>query len=277
MEYILKENKDGSKITVRDLQLVLLEMMKDIDAICRKNNISYILTGGNALGAVRHKGFIPWDDDFDIAMMKEDYEKFLKVIQTDFPNDKYVCHCYDFDKRYNVTLPSMKIRKKNTYIKEVNSLLENKNMDSEGVFIDVFVYDHMSSHKLFDLPFRLFNVLLMPIIVFFQRFLWNPRLLKSLFVGNAKLYGKLCKKSKYVGDILTWTYRQPFRPAIFLYDDLFPVTYLPFEDTTLPVPKETHRYLCCVFNEKYMEWPPEEKRFAKHTVDISLTSDKPIE
>ena len=66
-EYILKTRKDGTSITVRDVQLVLLEMLKDIDALCKKHNIRYWLTGGSALGAVRHKGFIPWDDDADIG------------------------------------------------------------------------------------------------------------------------------------------------------------------------------------------------------------------
>lgn len=73
-EYILKTRKDGTSITVRDVQLVLLEMLKDIDALCKKHNIRYWLTGGSALGAVRHKGFIPWDDDADIGMLREDYE-----------------------------------------------------------------------------------------------------------------------------------------------------------------------------------------------------------
>ena len=71
-EYILKTRKDGTSITVRDVQLVLLEMLKDIDALCKKHNIRYWLTGGSALGAVRHKGFIPWDDDADIGMLRED-------------------------------------------------------------------------------------------------------------------------------------------------------------------------------------------------------------
>ena len=79
-EYILKTRKDGTSITVRDVQLVLLEMLKDIDALCKKHNIRYWLTGGSALGAVRHKGFIPWDDDADIGMLREDYEKFQRVV-----------------------------------------------------------------------------------------------------------------------------------------------------------------------------------------------------
>ena len=70
-EYVLKTNPDGTKITVHDVHVVLLEMLKDIDALCRKHNIPYFLNGGTALGAVRHKGFIPWDDDADILIVSE--------------------------------------------------------------------------------------------------------------------------------------------------------------------------------------------------------------
>ncbi len=76
--YLLKTNPDGSQITVRDVQMVLLEMLKDIDALCRKHNIPYFLNGGSALGAVRHQGFIPWDDDADISMMIDDYRAFKR-------------------------------------------------------------------------------------------------------------------------------------------------------------------------------------------------------
>ena len=80
-EYILKEHNDGSVTTVRMLQMKLLEMLKDIDKVCQKHQIPYWMSGGSALGAVRHQGFIPWDDDMDIAMMREDYEAFQKVVK----------------------------------------------------------------------------------------------------------------------------------------------------------------------------------------------------
>ena len=88
-EYIIKTRKDGSKITVRDVQDSLLDILIDVDKICRENNIKYILEGGTALGAIRHKGFIPWDDDLDIAMMRDEYNKFIKVLEKKLP-DKYV-------------------------------------------------------------------------------------------------------------------------------------------------------------------------------------------
>ena len=80
-QYVVKKNPDGSEITVADVQKVLLVILKDIDAICRRHSISYWLNGGSALGAVRHQGFIPWDDDADIAMMRSDFERFIEIMK----------------------------------------------------------------------------------------------------------------------------------------------------------------------------------------------------
>ena len=101
MEYVLKRTETGKKITVRMLQNKLLEMMKDIDKICQKNDINYFLAGGSCLGAVRHHGFIPWDDDMDIAMSRVEYNKFVKALKKDL-GDKYVFHCYEKNKKYPV-------------------------------------------------------------------------------------------------------------------------------------------------------------------------------
>lgn len=273
MEYILKKTASGQKITVKDVQDVLLEMAQDIDSLCKKNNINYVLTGGSTLGAVRHKGFIPWDDDLDIAMMRDQYKKFIKVLKEQLP-DKYVFHCFEKNNKYDVTWPAMKIRKKGTYLKETNTLLFNKCTDCDGVFIDVFIYDYMSNKTIVDLPFRLFNGLLMPVIVFFENLKINPIVLKKLFRGNAVLYGKLNHKSKYVGDELTWTYRSPLHPLKYKYEEMFPAKYVKFENILLPVQNDAHQYLVRHYGANYMTPPPVKKRMPKHIVDISLTSDK---
>lgn len=274
--YVIKKRKNGTIITVRDVQNVLLDMMIDIDKICRENDIPYILTGGSALGAVRHKGFIPWDDDLDIAIERKDYKRFINVLQEHLPN-KYTFHCYEKNKKYNVTIPQMKIRKKDTYIKEVNSLLKNKCKDCDGVFIDVFILDHVNKHKIIDVPFRIINVLLMLIINGLENININPIPLKSLFIGIAKFYGKINKNSKYIGFDLTWTYINPFKGHIFKYDEVFPAKEILFENHKFMIANNYDAFLRMDIGSTYMTPPPENKRIAKHTVDINLEGSTPEE
>lgn len=274
-KYVLKKNADGSEITVRDLQLVLLQMLKDIDAFCRENSIPFWLNGGSALGAVRHRGFIPWDDDADIAMMRSDYERFVEAMKEKCP-EGYVFQCFDTDQRYNVLIPAMKIRRKGTYIEEVNKLLDNrcKGYDGcDGVFVDVFVYDYMTPNKFRDLPPRLLNQLLMIPEVFADNVLHiNPKRIKKMIMRNTRRYGHRFEKEKsdYVGFDLTWVWKNPLHPFIFRYDDIFPVQYVDFEDTKMPIAHHPHEFLAMGIAPDYMKLPPEEKRFAKHTVDIQL-------
>ena len=272
-QYVLKTNEDGSTITVKDVQDVLLEMLKDIDAICQKNNIPYFLNGGSALGAVRHKGFIPWDDDADIAMMIDDYHRFQEVLKTDLP-DKYCYQCFETDQRYNVLIPGMKIRKKNTYLKEVNTLLSNRCVGydgCDGIFIDVFVYDYCSNKKSRDLPRRIWNqILMIPEVISDNVFHHNPVGIKKAIMNNAHKYGQKNWGSDYIGFDLTWVWKTPFHPFIFKKEDIYPVQYVPFEDTKLPIANHPHEYLCTAIAPSYMTPPPEDKRAPKHIVDIHL-------
>lgn len=268
-KYVLKTNADGTEVTVADVHKVLLEMLKDIDVICQKNNIPYFLNGGSALGAVRHGGFIPWDDDADIAMMYEDYKKFQKVIKKELSSE-YVVHCFENDKRYNVLIPAMKIRKKGTMIKEINSLLPNRCTDSDGIFVDVFVYDYCTDKKWADLPFRLLNQALMPFLIGMDMLRVNPIFLKKWFLSNARVYGRLNKKSNKIGFDLTWTFKTPFKPFIFDKEDIYPIQYVPFEDTKLPIANKPHEYLSVAIAPSYMTLPPIDKRAPKHIKEIEL-------
>ncbi len=74
---------------LRHLQLVILGIMKDLDELCMSNGIEYYLLGGSAIGAIRHQGFIPWDDDLDIMMTANNYERFLDVCRTQLDKNKY--------------------------------------------------------------------------------------------------------------------------------------------------------------------------------------------
>ncbi len=268
-EYIVKQTKD-ELITVRDIQKVILEIVKDISKLCEEHHIAYWINGGSLLGAYRHKGFIPWDDDFDMAMMYDEYLRFIDVLEKYLDKEKYTFHCFEKDNRYNVLLPAMKIRKKGTYIEEVNTLLKNKIDDCDGLFIDVFVYDYCNGNKIIDFFPRVSNKILMPLIVFFENINTNPLSLKKLFLKTARNYGKRNNKSDYIGLDLCWTFKTITKPDIFHKDIIFPLKKIEFEGIKLNCPNNTEQYLALEIGENFRELPPENKRFAKHTKDVRL-------
>ena len=273
-EYVIKIDKKGNKITVQDVHKVLLSMILDIDKICKKNEIPYFLVAGSALGAHRHQGFIPWDDDFDIGMCYEDYIRFIEVLKKELP-EGYVFQCFDTHKEYNVTIPTMKIRKKGTYIKEKNMLLDNKCKDGDGIFIDVFVYDFVSKYRWIDFLNRIPNYILMPMICFFENLNVNPLFLKKFYINHARRYSRKHKQSGYLGTDLAWTYQSMFRPLVHKKETIFPLKQVPFETTTLPIPNDIDAFLTVEIAPDYMTPPPKNKRAPKHILDVNLKSDKP--
>lgn len=268
-DYILKKLEDGKTITVKDVHKVILPIAEEIDRICQKYSIEYGLAGGSALGAVRHQGFIPWDDDFDILMMAQDFPRFIEALQSDL-DEAYHFQCFKTHKEYNVLIPAMKIRKKNTYIEEANSLLKNKCKDGDGVFVDVLLMDYCSKSKWVDLPFRVFNQALMPCIAFLENLKLNPILLKRLFINTANFYGRINKNSDYIGYDLTWTFKNPFHPYIYKKEVIFPCVRMPFETLNLPVANNYDQFLITEIGKTYMQFPPLDKQKPKHIVDIDL-------
>lgn len=268
-EIILKQLNDGSTITLQDLQRILLSMMKDVDHVLRKHKIPYFLNGGSALGAYRHQGFIPWDDDIDIALMMDDFTKAIPILEKELDN-KYIVHCFETRISYNVLVPGMKIRIKNTRIKEANCLLSNKCKDCDGIFIDVFVYSKVNASKLLDLPLRLINQALMPIILFFENLNFNPLFIKKWFKLNAKIYHQLNHQSEWIGFDLTWTFKSALKPFVFKEDDIFPCQEMEFEGERFFVPKNIETYLKTAISPSFRELPPENLRRPKHLKDIEI-------
>lgn len=114
-------------------QKVMLDILIEVHKICVKHNITYWLEAGTLLGAVRHKGFIPWDDDIDISMPREDYEKFLEIAQRELPSDLFL-QTNKTDPEYSREIT--KVRKLNTLLIETGET-GNENY-CHGIFIDIF-------------------------------------------------------------------------------------------------------------------------------------------
>ena len=89
------ENEITKQQIIRTIQLETLENLRVLDRVCKKYDIQYFLVYGSLLGAVRHKGFIPWDDDLDIGLMREDYEKLCKVPAEEWGEDVVICYKHD--------------------------------------------------------------------------------------------------------------------------------------------------------------------------------------
>ena len=95
---------------IRELQLLQLDVMKEIHEVCIKHKIEYYLIAGSVLGAVRHGGFIPWDDDIDIAMMRSQYDEFRSVFYEEFDQTKYFLQDYDTDNEHRPALMRLCIK-----------------------------------------------------------------------------------------------------------------------------------------------------------------------
>ncbi|MBP5666945.1 MAG: LicD family protein [Salinivirgaceae bacterium] len=125
---------------IRPLQLKILEILQAVDKTCKEHNLRYYLTAGTMLGAIRHKGFIPWDDDADIAMPRPDYEKLIANAKEWMPK-QYELICAENDKNYS--LPFAKIQDAETTIIEHSHLRY-----LGGVYMDVFPLDGLPDNKI---------------------------------------------------------------------------------------------------------------------------------
>ncbi len=123
-------------ITLRKLQMIELEMLVEVDRICRENHIPYMMIGGTLLGAVRHEGFIPWDDDADLAMLRKDYDRFRKVCEKELDQERF--YFQDAWNTEGYRWSYGKLRRKNTlFLREHQEHMPYE----QGVFIDIFPVD----------------------------------------------------------------------------------------------------------------------------------------
>ena len=128
---------------IRELQTCLLQMLQDIDQACRNSSIDYALTGGNALGKIRHNGFVPWDDDIDLVMMRADYDRFKEAFYKSGLSEKYLLRgpgCKE-----GADFRCMKIYKKDSIMEQAF----HKNNVQKKIFIDIMPFDFVPDNHLY--------------------------------------------------------------------------------------------------------------------------------
>lgn len=178
----LAKNKELIQLTDEDVEKVQKELLKiayDVINICEKNGINYSLAGGSVLGAVRHNGFIPWDDDLDIIMTRENSIKFVECF-SQCHSDKYWIHIPGETENYDSLY--IKIRKKGTAFKNFVDLKE----DEAGLALDIFIIDNTYNNKLKRKIHEIVSDLLSFIISCYRIFL-NRRKFYSLFKDDKEV------------------------------------------------------------------------------------------
>lgn len=259
------------------LKITLTEILSEVDKVCEKNRIPYVLVGGTLLGAQRHGGFIPWDDDLDIAMLRSDYERFEHIAATELPDTLYF-RSFHTDKEYY--LPFGKVCKKGTsYITDIDSSLTSNN----EVFIDVFPLDFAKKeNSLFQKIQALIVKGLKSVVirkkkmkvkstafsVKVMQLLCLPFSAQTLMRWQESTM-KLCKEesAKYIVNLgSNYSYIKQTMPK----DVYYPTSRMKFENKEFQAPANVEYYLSRIYGPNYMELPPIEKRVTHNIVKLDL-------
>jgi len=261
---------------LRKWQFLQLKILLEFDRICKKNGIKYNLCGGTLIGCVRHKGFIPWDDDIDVAMLRSEYEKFIEACKADL-NPDFFLQCPQTDKQFPF---GVKLMLKGT---EFVASSRNENLENKGILIDVLAYDNIPDNRISRFFYcNWFHVILR---IYFRRYGFHPhphKLYQRLafnffdllfkFYSTEKLGMKLnnyCKKyaNKKTKEVTilggVWGYKKEKH----LYETVTNLTTGIFEGYELSIPVNYDLLLTEQYGD-YMKLPPEEKRVIRHTCSV---------
>ncbi len=276
------ENKNTHNYDLKKIHLQVLDILQEIDRICKKNNITYFLSAGTALGAVRHKGFVPWDDDADIGMLREDFERFRKIAKEELGADYYY---QTMGKGSSFYRNFDQVGKNNTSF----VLYNTKDIKiHHGIHVDVFPFDYVSEDeekrkehvKVVQKYRKLISNKLIPHVVStknpWKRLIINREYYRMKFTSLRTLQDNIegaltryrGKEEQYVADLLTHYKKIMY----FKKSDILPVKYVDFENLKLPVPNNTDAYLSMMYGD-YMTPPPEGKRNQRHRL-VDLSYDK---
>ena len=271
----------GAYLTFPEIQQRLLGMLRFVDGICRQEGLTYWLSGGTLLGAVRHQGFIPWDDDADLMMPRPDYERFLEAAP------RYIDDRYDIAhprSRRDYAMPWARVWDKGTRVDLTNMV----KFGTEMLFLDIFPVDGIPGGRTRQ-TLRFKRVRLRDILLKCSRKtdLWQDERLKwlkrplmaltSLRSPNvyARMLDRFCSRGRFDRSahrgvlVVTHYGARECMPA-----DVFEGTArVTFCGESYPAPAGWETYLSGLYGD-YMQLPPEEKRSSLHLLKARLVGDE---
>ena len=253
-----KYNSEGT--TLRRAQLRMLEILVEIDKICCKHNIQYWLDSGTLLGAIRHDGFIPWDDDLDIAVLRKDYKKLRKALQEELP-EQFVIQDWTTEKKYPIKFGKVRDRKSYYYTNNWDDKVKEN-----GIFIDIFSVEKGNSKlkKIADFLYkrafrRIRRDTEKKYEIFIAYLIWP---LACVLVCIARLLALL------TSDQMVYAYGTTAMQNEFSKNDIFPLQQIQFEGLQFYSPKNPNGYLTSLYGN-YMTIPIEKDR-ETHTNHIEI-------
>lgn len=267
------------------VHIVQLHMALEVKRICMKHDIKYSIIAGTLLGAVRHKGFIPWDDDLDIGMTRENYDRFIKVCKQEL-SDVYFLQTWETDSGF--ALPIAKLRKNGTRFVEKNS--SDASLHS-GIYIDIFPFDNVPKGSFRRLLQDRSTYLLKRILLirlnyrvwedneFVKKMLYKTLGLLSRFLTINQIKNFLYKQmiannSKDSKKKVTFGGAYGYKKESIKKEWLENLIEIDFDNVKLSAPVNYEEYLTYFYGD-YMTPPPENKRYNRHNItDISLEERK---
>lgn len=270
-------NKDDYEdLTLREAQMLMVDILKDVHELCERHGLKYFLDAGTLIGAVRHKGFIPWDDDVDIGMLRDDFNKFLEIAKKELPEHLFL-QTFETDEYYDVYPVPCKIRYNNTMFLEEGAK-ENYKMHN-GVYIDIFPYDSLPKY---NVVYKVQRALSYNILKSFKRLRDIPEKLSFKNKITFSFYKLLVKmfpnkrRLKFFNFLIKWNSRNSkymgygvdtyWSEYVYEKSDYFQLVKLEFEGQYFYAPKNYHTILTQLYGD-YMIMPKEEDR-AWHSKEI---------
>ena len=269
---------DNFDVESKKLQLIELDIFKSFLMVCKKLDLKYFLAGGTLLGAIRHNGFIPWDDDIDVIMPREDYEKFLEKGQA-LLEKKYFIQNYKTDPEF--VLNFTKIRNSETTFIEKTS--KNRNIN-HGIYIDIFPLDGFPRKKLDYIKTKIFDTLYGYQVD--KYFFYEEKIKENFFKHIAKkIFSDMLYRKKSLREIqdkkekMYKKYKYTDSEKIISYcgmygkKEIMPKKYFGegkkvfFEGMEVIAPQEYDLYLKQFYGD-YMKLPPKEQQVTHHYNEI---------